>query len=215
MSSPEDRIKELAKKSAIDPAEAERLLAAVRTPPLRPARSIWNPFERVSGEVASVLGIPIALVALAMSHFDLRTDGVVSMHHVAKGVPLSVAALDQVLAFPFAAVVLWIAARIAAKQVRFVDILGTVGLARLPVALIMVPLAPLEQYVGPAAKLTHPLVLLSVLIALGGMGFHIFLLVVGFRTATGLHGARLTVTFVSALAVAEITAQIISSLVFH
>ena len=71
--------------------EAERLLAAVRTPPLRHARSAWNPFERVSGELASVLGIPIALAALAMSRFNLRTNGVVSMHHMAKAVPLTTA----------------------------------------------------------------------------------------------------------------------------
>jgi len=42
--------------------------------------------------------------------------------------------------------IVWIAARIAAKEVRFVDILGTVGLARLPVVLAMLPLGPLERY---------------------------------------------------------------------
>jgi hypothetical protein len=210
MSSPEDRIRDLARKSAIDEAEAARLLAAVRPRSDVATASRWDPFERWSGERTALMGVAIALAAVAMSRLGVRTDGALDVHR-AHDVSLVTAFLDQVAAFPLAAAAQWAVARAFTANVRFIDVLGAVGLARLP-AILMMPVvgllapAPLPPALG--ARL-----LVVALVSLAGIGFHIYGLVLGFRTATGFRGGKLTLTFLGALFVSEVASKVFLHLV--
>ena len=67
MRSAEERIKELARAHSLDPADAARLLDAVRPAPGEASRHglLSNPFERWSGETTSLLGVVVALAGLA------------------------------------------------------------------------------------------------------------------------------------------------------
>jgi hypothetical protein len=211
VTTPEERIRELAKQSAIDPAEAERLLAAVRPPALAPPRS-KNPFERWSGERASLVGLAVSALAFGISLLGVRFDGVLDLH-AAKDVSFRTVLLDQILAFPVAALVFWLVARVAARHVRLVDVVGTVGLARGPGVLMAIPVALLDGNSGGHGRFTVS-VMAAAFVARIGSGVQVYLLVVGFRTATGLRGARLTISFVTALFLAEVIAKI-SDFVMH
>jgi hypothetical protein len=207
MSSPEDRIRDLAKKSAIGEADAARLLAAVRSTRPEVGASRWNPFERWSGERTALMGVAIALVAVAMSRLHVRTDGALDIHR-AHGASLGTALLDQVAAFPLAALSQWGIARALTTKVRFVDILGAVGLARLPAVVMMPIVALLAPAAPPSPPALSPLLLVVALITLVGLGFHIYWLVLGFRTATGFRGGKLTLAFLGALVAGEVASKI-------
>jgi hypothetical protein len=156
------------------------------------------------------MGVAVALVAVAMSRLDVRTDGALDVHR-AHGVSLGTALLDQVAAFPLAAVAQWGIARALTPKVRFVDILGAVGLARLPAVLMMPVVSVLAPQPSPPAL--SPLLLVVALITTVGIGFHIYWLVLGFRTATGFRGGKLTLAFLGALVAGEVASRIFIHLV--
>jgi len=206
MTSPEDRIKELARARAIGGEDVEQLLAAVRPSPVRATR---NPFERWSGEVTSLVGLFVAAGGLATSRLGIRYDGALDLHYAGKPVPFGTALLDQFVAWVVTAAVLWGAARFVARHVRFVDMLGGVGASRLPAVIAAVPLAFLIPLIPRDPTKPNLAVLALVLVALAGAGLQIFLLVLGFRTASGLRGGRLAGTFIAALLGAEVITKTI------
>jgi len=209
MSSPEERIRELVRTRGLDQADAEGLLAAVRPPP----RESKNPFERWSGEVTSVAGALVAGAALATSRLGVRYDGALDLHVVPAAVPLKTALLDQLVAFPLTALVLWGVAKALSRGVRFIDVLGVAGVARLPLVLLAAPLTWLTPHV-PREPGQASAALFAVLgLALVGIGAHITLLVLGFRATTAARGGRLAGAFVGALVAAEVVTKVVFVLV--
>lgn len=213
MTSAEERIKKIAQDRSLDEADAARLLDAVR-PPVKtePRRSVWrDPFARYGGEVTTAVGVVVAALGIFVSRFQIRFDGALDLHTVSVPVPLRVAIIDQLVAFPLTALVLWAAARVAARHVRFVDMLGVVGVARGPAVLIALPLGLLASRSTTTTTLS-PALAVIVLAALAGLGSQIYLLVTGFRTASGLRGARLTWLFIGGLLLAETLSKLVLSL---
>ena len=97
MTSPEERIRELARARKVDDAEAERLLDAVRPRAQRTSR--FNPFERWSGEVTSMVGVVVSLLGIATSRLSIRYPGAIDLKTAHGTVPLALAALDQLVAY--------------------------------------------------------------------------------------------------------------------
>jgi hypothetical protein len=209
MTSTEERIKELVRARGIEGAEAEDLLASVR--PAAPPKS-KNVFERFSGEVTSVAGVVIALVAIGVSRMNVRFDGALDMHVTKTSVPLGVALCDQLVALPLTAVVMWIAARVAAStsRVRFVDVFGVVGVARFLSVLFAAPIALLTPHIpsDAGAKPTAALWIMIVL-AIAMVAVHIVLLVQGFAATSRARGGRLATFFVIGLLVAEVASKVV------
>jgi hypothetical protein len=207
VSTPEERIKELARKSAIGPEAAERLLAAVRTEPAT-EEARYNPFARWSGERTALAGLAVSAVAIAVSRLGARSDGALDYRTTATSVPFAAAVVDQLIVYPVTALALWAVARAFAREVRPIDILGTVGLARLPFVLSVVPLAIID--LGKPEK-ADPTLASWVGLAVVGAGWSLFLymLVLGFRTATGLRGGRLAGAFIGGLLVAETVTKVL------
>jgi hypothetical protein len=211
MSSPEERIQELARKRAIAPAEAARLLAAVRpvgeSLGAQRGRGL-NPFDRLSASQGIVAGLVGCAAMLAMSKLSIRTNGALDLHTGHAPVAISTAILDQLVAFPFAALLLWGAGRLLARHTRYVDMLATVGLSRVSVAIFGLPLALLGRATPEKAELS-PLIFLTIVLALLDMGVQITILVLGFRTATGLRGPRLVLGVVGGLVAAELAGLVL------
>jgi hypothetical protein len=206
MTSAEERIKQLARAQSLDPADAERLLDAVR-PSSERHGILSNPFDRWSGEVTSLAGVVVALGGLATSRLGVRYDGALDLHVVKGAVPISVALVDQLVAFVLTAVVMWGAARFVSRA-RFVDVLGAVGLSRAPIVLVAVPLALLVPLLPKNPTAPPNLALLGVVVfALVGIVAQIWLLVLGFRTASGIRGGKLAVAIVGGLFVAELVTK--------
>jgi len=206
MTSAEERIKQLARAQSLDPADAERLLDAVR-PPSERRGILSNPFDRWSGEITSLAGVGVALGGLATSRLGVRYDGAIDLHVVKHAVPIGVALVDQLVAVVLTAVLMWGAARFVSRA-RFVDVLGAVGLSRAPIVLVAVPLAFLVPLLPHDPTQPPNLALLGVVVfALIGIVAQIWLLVLGFRTASGARGGRLAVAIVAGLFVAELVTK--------
>ena len=209
MTSPEERIRELARARGLEASDTEGLLAAVR-PVTRKSK---NPFDRWSGEATSALGAGLALVALATSRLGIRYDGALDMHVTGSAVPPATALLDQLVAVPLTALVFWAAARLIARGVRFIDILGVVGASRLPLILVAVPIALLTPHLPKDPSRPNAALFAMIALALVGVGVHITLLVLGFRATTAGRGGRLAGAFIGALVGAEVITKIVLALV--
>lgn len=212
MTSPEQRIRELVRARGIGETEAERLLAAVR--PSAPRTK--NPFERWSGEVTSLVGVAVALASIALSRLHVRFDGALDLHVGTAAVPLGTAIVDQIVALPITALVMWIAARIGgARATRPIDVLGVIGVSRVPIVVLGLPIALVSPYVSRDPTKPNAALFALVLLALVGVVAQIVLLVGGFRTTTALRGTRLAVTFVGGLVAAEVLTKVLLALVLH
>lgn len=210
MSSPEERIRELARSEAIAAEDAARLLSAVGA---KPASRGPNPFVRWGGERTAPAGLVVALVGLGCSRLGVRFDGAFDLHTQAAAVPLVTALVDQGVAVLLTALVFFGAARTIARQTRFIDVLGAVGLARLPLVLVAAPIALVSRTLPPGTLPGGPAAAAIVALSLLGVGLHIFLLVLGLRTASSLGGGRLAAIVVAGIVVAEIVTKIALSVV--
>jgi hypothetical protein len=213
VTSAEERIKELARTKALDDADAARLLEAVGARPDGALRGsvLENPFARYGGEVTAVVGLVVSVLSLLVARLGVRFDGAFDVHTTSVAVPLPLALRDQLVAFPVTAIVFSAIAWIAARRVRIVDVVGVVGASRAPSTFLAVPLALLSRLAPGPAAMTPALAVLLV-IALTGFGAQIYLLVVGFRTVTGLRGGRLAGWFVAAVLLAEIVSKLLVAL---
>ena len=224
MRSAEERIKELARAQSLDAADAARLLDAVRPSSAgASARArasagasrsglLSNPFERWSGETTSLVGIVVALAGLATSRLGVRYDGALDLHVAGTPVPLGVALLDQLLAFGVTAVIMWAAARCVSRA-RFVDVLGAVGVSRAPAVLIAVPLALLVPLLPHDPTKPSAALLGIALVGIVGVIAQIWVLVLGFRTASGCRGSRLALSIIGGIFAAELVTKLVLVLV--
>ncbi len=218
MISAEERIKKLARAQSLDAGDAERLLDAVRpgarTGERRRRLSVLsNPFDRWSGETTSLIGALLALAGLATSRLGVRYDGALDLHVSPVAVPLGVAVLDQLLAVGLTSLVMWGVARLVSRA-RFVDVLGAVGVSRAPAVLVAVPLALLVPLIPhDYTKTNLPVVLAIALLGLAGVVAQVWLLVLGFRTATGARGGRLASALIGGLFAAELLVKIVLAVV--
>lgn len=212
MSSPEERIREIARARSIDAAEAERLLAAVRPAAPAPAPAFRNPFARWSGEITSLAGLAVAAAGVATSRLGVRYNGALDLHFGRGAVPITTALIDELVALPVTALVLWTGARLVSRA-RLVDVLGAVGLSRAPAVAVAAPLALLVPYMPADPTKPNVVVLAVTLVSLVGVALQIVLLVLGFRTATGTRGTRLAASLVGGLVAAEVATKLVLLLV--
>jgi hypothetical protein len=208
---PAERIRGLIEAGSVGPQEGERLLAAVAREPVRsPAWALINPFDRFGGGVAALFGLVVSGLSIGSARLGVRFDGFLDLHVGPRGpVPLTVAILDQVVAWTLPAACFWAYARVVARHVRLVDFLGMVGLARLPLLLASVPVAllsPPRPSIPP--KLT-PALAGIVVIALACVVWNITLLYQGFKNASGLRGPKLVGGFIAIVVLAEAMSKVV------
>jgi hypothetical protein len=212
MTTPEERVREIVRARGLEAEDAERLLASVGRPPARES----NPFRRWSGEKTALVAIPVVLVGLLASRLGTRFDGALDLHGGGKeAIPAFTAILDQIIAIPLTAVVLFAAARAISKTVRFVDVLGVVAVSRVVPTALAIPLGFLSRQLPTDPRAVASSVALWALVALAvcALGTQIYLLVQGFATVTAARGRRLGVAFVVGLVVSEIASKAVLAVV--
>ncbi|MBI5546653.1 MAG: hypothetical protein HY901_22450 [Deltaproteobacteria bacterium] len=206
-----EQVLEMVAKGEISPEEANGLLKKLERPRKAAWRTLLDPLSRASTPVSLAASSLFAVGGLGLSRLGIRFDGAFDLHLGAQPVPLWTALADQVVAWPVLAAVLWGAARLLAGQVRFVDFLNGVGLAR---GWLLVTAAALLPFADRMARLTPPAidpssVAVLVAIALPGTGLFFTALTLAYRTASGLRGARLAFSLVGALLVAEVVSKLL------
>ncbi len=175
---------------------------------------LWNPFTRVAGWQAFGIGIIIVLIsALLASYGNLAFDGAIDAHF---GETVTVTQSLKFTAIALFSLVLsmYVFGLLISKNFRFVDILGTMTLARAPY-LILAVLSPLATFPSTEQMLKNPMIILNYpsvlvigLIAVPIVIWSITLMYNGLRVSTGAKGSKLTLGFIGGIIVAEIISKL-------
>jgi hypothetical protein len=201
------RVLELLARGQITGDEADSLLANMRS-----QRGTWHrfthPFERLRLGYAWLLGCGAAVCGLLLGELGIRFDGGLDLHLRASAVPWSARLGDLVASFPVFAAVFWIGLRTMTKQVRLIDVIAAVGLARVS----YMPTAALLALIGaPPSNDGHASPIQTAglaLVALFGLVWLVTWLCTGIRAASGLTGTKFSVAFVSLTLVAELVSKL-------
>jgi hypothetical protein len=207
MRSAEQRVRDLVRAGAIDEDQGAALVEAIK--PSAEATPPWwtAPFARWSGEVTAAVGALAAAIELGSAWLGVRFAGTLDIHAASKGATLHEAALDQLVAWPLSAFVMWAVVWPSRRTTRFVDVLGVVGAARLPGALAAPILALLHPFGGEGHRL-GPTAVLGLTLALGSLGMQLYLLLSGLLTVSGARKARDAALVVTAVVIAEIVSKV-------
>lgn len=211
---PEERVERLVRSGAASADEGKRLLAAIHREPARTVlRALLNPFERIGGGHAVVVGAVVSALSVLLARTGVRFDGFLDMHLPHVVVSTTTALADQLVAWPLGAVFFYAYARVLSSHVRFVDFLGMAGFARIPVLVVAALMRPLMPMFGVVDPLHPPVGFLVV--AIGSIVFviaHITLLFQGFKNASGFTGAKLVAGFIGLTLLAEIASKLALSI---
>lgn len=182
---------------------------------------IWNPFTRIAGWQAFLLGLLIAIISGVIAKFgNLLFDGVIDIHFYDKDLTFSrtfyVLAITLVSLF----VIMILGAFILTRNFRIIDIIGTMTLARIPfllssiIALFVNQPNTEELLKNPLIILSYPMFLVFGLITIPLMIWFIALMYNAFKVSTGTKGGKLIVVFVGALIVAEIISKVLIMMIW-
>ena len=209
--SPSDRIRSLVAAGTVSAQEGERLLRALDAAPV--AGSGWrslDPFVRVGGGTLATIGAAVSALGVATSRFGARFDGFIDCH-VARGhvVSLPTALVDQAVDWLVPALLFFAYARACTRNVRAIDFVGFVGVARAPLLLTAV----VGAMIAPTS-LAEALRLTSSMVAIVATGVVtlaalITLLYRGWKGASGLRGGKLVLGFVGLVFACEIATKVL------
>jgi hypothetical protein len=206
-------VRNLAHRGVLPEDQAEALLEALN--PAAPARrSVFtDPLDRIAAERLVLLGLAATVVGIGVERLGVRFDGFLDTHITSPAPSLVTSVLDAVAAWPFAATILWLVARAAGRQGRWIDFIGLVGVARVPIVACALPIAVRALVQPPPVLAPGQLptlglgMFIAVVFGLAGLVWCVLILYRGFVTASGLRGARRVVAFVLALLLAEVATK--------
>jgi hypothetical protein len=208
--SPREKLEALVTSGRISAEDGARLARALDRAPPRASWVSWlhDPFERLSTRVGVGVGVAVTLAQLALGRADVRFDGALDVHRGAQ--PWSRAVLEQLIAWPLTATLLWLIALLFARRSRWLDFLVTVGVARtalVAVAAIAVAFLPASVPTGEAVSLAQRAHLLLGLLVLPFVAWFLVLLFRGVKAASGLEGGRLWAAFLVGVVAAELASK--------
>lgn len=175
---------------------------------------LFNPFKKVAGWESFGVGLLIVVLTTFAGNFsDIYFDGVIDMHFSEDFnsrtswllIPINIITLS---------VVMWIAGFFISKNFRFIDILGTLTLARAPFLLISMAAFFVEVpnmtdiFENPFIIFESISFVLILILTFPILVWVISLMFNAFKVSTGATGSKLTITFIVALLTAEIISKI-------
>jgi len=168
---------------------------------------VYNPFEKVAGWEALVIGVVImALTAIVGKFNHVAFDGVLDVHTGAT-FSLSTSFAMQFVDFLVLFLIMWLAGFCFSKtKFRAIDVAGTMALARAPMLLIaMICFLPIV----PESLYDVPYIIAFVLISFPFIIWMIALMYNAYSVSCNLKGTRAILSFIGALVVAEIVSKLI------
>lgn len=171
-----------------------------------------NPFTRIAGWQAFIIGlIFVAATGVLAVTGGIAFDGVLDVHavnNIGYGLSLLLLGIDILTLV----VVMWLAGLIVSEDFRFIDILGTMTLARAPMIILSVVSAFITL---PEIDLTNPQLLftsgpfvLFTILTVPVMIWYISLMYNGMKVSLNIKGAKMTVTFIVVLLLAEVISKV-------
>lgn len=213
MSDARRKVLDMVEQGKITSEEGDKLLSAMNGKKGFGFRSLFDPYERIGTTTSLIVGVFVAMASLGVAkYFDVRFDGFMDLHMGIGDVSIATAAIDQAIAWPVSALILWLVALPFARKSRFVDFLGAVGVARvlqLVAGLALPPLTPDAKVLeGMAADPMSALgeitgMIPMIIVAVVLISWFIATMVFAFRHASGLRRGKLALAFVIAILVTE------------
>lgn len=176
---------------------------------------LFNPFIRIAGWQAFALGMLfVLLTGVIGAYAGVSFDGALDSH-ITEYLSMKDSFLFLGIDAVSIVVIFFITGLILSRQLRFVDILGTMVLARAPMILLAIfglfvtPVSSAEIIADPMVILLNPGLIIFSVIGVLTLIWVVALMYNGFKVSTGIKGVRLTVGFIVGLIVAEVVSKIL------
>jgi hypothetical protein len=176
---------------------------------------IFNPFTRIAGWQAFVLGLVIiVLTGITGTLGNAIFDGVIDMHLV-RETNLQRSFSYMLISITSLVVVMWITGLFISKGFRFIDILGTMTLSRAPflvmaIAGLFTKAPDMDQLLkDPMAILSSASFLTTIVLSIPILIWSVTLMYNGLKVSCGVKGSRLTAAFIVAVFIAEAISKIL------
>lgn len=206
MNEPREKVLGLVAAGKINASEGELLLGALK--PSRSRVSTWllSPFELAPPAAVWATALLVSAGSLALRPLNVHFDGALDLHVLDHVASWRLALLEQAVAWPLVALVLWLLGLVTRQPAALPELLGLVGAARLPYLLAagVAALAHARSQAGGGAPGLLGLAVVLPLIVWGCVLLH-----AAFRTATGRQGRKLTLTYFAAIVLAEVASKIV------
>ena len=166
---------------------------------------LFTPFTYLAGWKALMIGCIFFIITSVVGYFSqIHFDGPISLHH-GLDIPIHFFLLECIIAWLSLAIVFYLFGLLLSKSaIRFIDIAGTIALARTPVALTSLGLLPWFKLLNTSSLLFMPFNFLYMLPLL----WIVILYYNAYRISCNLKGVRLIVSFIAGICVAEIISKI-------
>ena len=175
---------------------------------------IINPFTHIAGGKALIIGLFIQLLAVFIGNMKkVHFDGALDMH---AGPEFTL--LQDFLLWGISIVslilVLYIGGLILAKNFRFIDLAGTVLLARTPLVISMITTF-FVKIPSAEAIMTNPLIVMTIpflifsILSLVLMIWFIALLYNAYKVSVGLPTDKAVISFIISIVIAEIISKLL------
>ncbi|WP_069658126.1 YIP1 family protein [Arcticibacter eurypsychrophilus] len=174
---------------------------------------LFNPFTYIAGLKALVIGfIFMAITLVASFYSSTHFDGAIDAH-IGLQAPLSMFALEQLIAWGCVVLIFFIAGLILSKsKFRFIDIAGTVALSRAPMLLVaIIGFIPLLHNIQPG-HISNAVIAVGIIVLLPVI-WMIALLFNGFIISVNVKGTKAIIGFIIALILAEILSVSLNHLI--
>jgi hypothetical protein len=175
---------------------------------------LMNPFTRIAGWQAFGLGLAfIALMGFLGASSGVAFDGVFDMHLFENTIQQAFTFLGIDLVC--LVLVMWVVGLIVSKNFRFIDILGTMTLAKAPFLIMAIfgyfVTAPDMNEImrNPYVILQSTSFLIMIILTMPVMVWSIALMFNALKVSCDLKGSTLTVAFIIGLFVSEILAKVL------
>lgn len=172
-----------------------------------------NPFIRIAGWQAFGLGLIILLVTSVVGAYSsVAFDGVIDAHFME--LTLEQSLLFQTVSLVSLVLVMWVTAMLLSNTFRFIDILGTMTLARAPYILLalagfFITVPTFEDVMSnPNIVFESVPFLLVLILSLPVMVWTITLMYNALKVSCDIKGHKLTIAFIIALFVAEVISKV-------
>ncbi|MDR0231166.1 MAG: hypothetical protein LBI82_03500 [Dysgonamonadaceae bacterium] len=184
---------------------------------------VYNPFEKVAGWKAFGIGIVILSITTIVGYFGDTVFYGISVK-VVPNITWILAISLQALGLAVTVAVMYIAALLFAKHVRFQDILGTVTLSKYPLILMsFLSLAfgrklasiDIDKFINNEVTFSdYSLLLVFGVISIILLVWSITLLYQAFKISTNLKGVKCGVLFAVVMLISEIITYVLITVIY-
>ena len=178
-------------------------------------RLMINPFIRIAGWQAFELGIIFVILTAAFGTLgNVYFDGVLDMHFVEKATFTKSFIIQAINIFSLV-LIMWLAGFFISNNFRFIDILGTMTLAKAPflllaLAALFTETPDLSQIMqNPLSIFNSTSFILLMLLSLPVMVWSITLMFNALKVSCDARGTKLAIAFIIAIFIAEAISKIL------